>query len=100
MLFKYMEWRAYVKHTWEEMKASNPSATLKQAMIASSEGWKKTQHGIYGVRGDIVKEERKKAKGKKKPAAEKAAHSARADRVEAAQYGGVLNDMRTVDEWY
>ena len=95
-----MEWRAYVKHTLEEMKASNPSATLKQAMIASSEGWKLQQNGLYGVRGDIVKGERKKARSKKKSAAEKAAHSARADRVEATQYGGVLNTMRTLDEWY
>lgn len=95
-----MEWRAYVQHTLGEMRKSNPNATLKQAMVASSEGWKRLQDGLYGVRHDIVEEQRTQAKKKKKTAAEKAAHSAKADRVETAKFGGVLKSMRSLDEWY
>jgi hypothetical protein len=95
-----MEWRAYVQHTLGEMRKTNPNATLKQAMVASSEGWKHQQDGLYRVRDTIVWEERKRAKKKNKSAAKKAEHTAKADRVEVAKYGGVLKNMRSVDEWF
>jgi hypothetical protein len=95
-----MEWRAYVQHTLGEMKKTNPNATLKQAMVASSEGWKSQQDALYKVRDTIVWEERKRATSKKKSAAQKAKHADKADRVEATKCGGVLKNMRSLDEWY
>ena len=103
-------WRSYVLQTLETMRTRNPHATLKDAMKSASAPYREMRDNIFQTRGALVADEREKAshlrkrpatargrKGKNEMAANSAkagAMEAKADRIEAVQYGGVLDDMR------
>jgi len=104
-------WRSYVLQTLETMRTRNPHATLKNAMRNASAPYREMRDNIFQTRGALVADEREKAgqvrkrpataRGRKGRRNEMAANSAKAnameakaDRIEAVQYGGVLDDMR------
>jgi len=90
-----MEWKDYVADTLVKLRQKNPHATLKHAMIASKEPYRRMKANLYRIRGDIVEGGRSLATAfePKHPASAKKKRD-RADRLEAVQYGDVLYDMR------
>ena len=90
-----MDWKDYVAHTLVKLRQTHPHATLKHAMIAAKEPYRRMKQNLYRVRNDIVAEERELAATlhKTQPSSAKKKRE-RADRVEAVQYGDVLEDMK------
>ena len=84
-----MEWRDYVKDTLVKLKQKNPGATLKDAMIASQEPYRRMKDNLYRIRGGLVEGRRDLAKmgiAKKK-------NNKDANRIEIIRYADVLRDM-------
>jgi hypothetical protein len=88
-----MEWRDYVKETYVKMKKKNPGATLKQAMIASKEPYRRMKDNLYKVRGELVEGRRQLARNPKLSAKAKKKNLKDADRIEVVRYADVLRDM-------
>ena len=88
-----MEWRDYVKDTLVKMKKKNPGATLKQAMIASKEPYRRMKDNFYRVRGDLVEGRRDLARNTWLSAKAKRKNLMDADRIEIVRYADVLRDM-------
>ena len=61
-----MDWKDYVAHTLVKLRQTHPHATLKHAMIAAKEPYRRIKQNLYRVRGDIVSGERELANTFKK----------------------------------
>jgi len=88
-----MDWKDFVAQTLHKLRQRDPRATLKHAMIAAKEPYRRLKENLFSVRGDIVEGERHMATSAPTPQSKKKRLD-RADRVEAVQYGEVLRDMR------
>ena len=89
-----MDWRSFVMHTYQKLKKQHPGerVTLKHAMVAAREPYRMQQQNMYRVRGELVQDHRRAAAKQKGSARVKSKE--KADRLEAVQYGGVLDSMR------
>ena len=76
---------------YKKMKASNPSTTFKDALRAAAPLYREQKDNLYTVRGHVVDSHRRKARAVTGGARE--ALEAKADRVEAQRYGGVLRNI-------
>lgn len=80
-------WKSFATDHYRRMKASNPSATFKEALKAAAPLYREQKNNLYAVRGQVV-EEHRQATGP-----QRAKKQAKADRIEAVRYGSVLRDM-------
>jgi hypothetical protein len=77
-------WRSFATAHYRKLKAKNPSATFKDALRSAAPLYQEQKNNLYKVRGQVAALHRAKPHAK---------HQAKADRVEAQQYGGVLRDL-------
>jgi hypothetical protein len=77
-------WRSFATAHHRKLKAKNPSATFKDALRSAAPLYQEQKNNLYKVRGQVAALHRAKPHAK---------HQAKADRVEAQQYGGVLRNL-------
>ena len=77
-------WRGFATAHFRKLKASNPNVTFKEALKSAAPLYREQKNNLFTVRGQVVAEQRKSRPPK---------NQAKADRVEAHQYGGVLRNM-------
>lgn len=77
-------WRSFATAHYRKLKAKNPSATFKDALRSAAPLYQEQKNNLYKVRGQVAALHRAKPHAK---------HQAKADRVEAQQYGGVLRNL-------
>ena len=78
-------WRSFSTAHYRKLKAENPSSTFKDALRSAALLYREQKNNLYRVRGQVA------AVHRAKPQAQ---HQAKADRVEAHQYGGVLRNLK------
>ena len=89
-----MDWRSFVMHTYEKLKKQHPNerVTLKHAMVAAREPYRRQQQNLFRVRGELVQGHLSAAA--KQTGRARVKSKEKAERIEAVQYGGVLDSMR------
>jgi hypothetical protein len=78
-------WRSFAAAHYRKLKAANPKATYKEALKSAAPLYQEQKNNLYKVRGQVAALHRAKPHAK---------HQAKADRVEAHQYGGVLRNLK------
>ena len=76
---------------YQKMKDINPNTTFKEALRAAAPLYREQKDNLFTVRGHVVDTHRRKARAVTGVARQ--ALEAKADRVEAQRYGGVLRNM-------
>jgi hypothetical protein len=78
-------WRGFATAHYHKLKASKPSTTFKDALRSAAPLYQEQKNNLYKVRGQVAADNRAKPHAK---------HQAKADRVEAHQYGAVLRNLK------
>ena len=78
-------WRSFATAHYRKLKAKNPSTIFKDALRSAAPLYQEQKNNLYKVRGQVAALHRAKPHPK---------HQAKADRVEAQQYGGVLRNLK------
>ena len=78
-------WKSFAAAHYRQLKAKNPQATYKEALRSAAPLYREQKNNLFKVRGQVSAEHRAKPSAK---------HQAKADRVEAHRYGGVLRNMK------
>jgi hypothetical protein len=74
-------WRGFATAHYKQLKVSNPKVTFKEALKSAGQLYREQKNNLYQVRGKVVQVHRQKG------------NTAKADRVEAQQYGGILRNL-------